>query len=86
MSRYKKAFVMLTSCRPIDDWAWLLGGVVIVTPLLDRRVHHGHLPKASDLKKRPSGTQLGARRSNIQANVEHFAWPPLEHFHVAIRG
>ena len=28
---------------PIDDWAKLLGDVVVVAPLLDRRMHHGHL-------------------------------------------
>jgi DNA replication protein DnaC len=31
--------------RDIDDWAKLLGDVVIVTPLLDRLMHHGHLLK-----------------------------------------
>ena len=36
---------MLTSNRPVEDWATLLGDVVVVTPLLDRLVHHGHLLK-----------------------------------------
>lgn len=27
------------------DWGKLLGDVVVVTPLLDRLLHHGHLPK-----------------------------------------
>jgi transposase len=31
--------------RDIDDWAKLLGDAVIVTPLLDRLMHHGHLLK-----------------------------------------
>ena len=31
--------------RSIDDWARLLGDVVVVTPLLDRLMHHGHLLK-----------------------------------------
>lgn len=45
MSRYEKASTILTSNRPIEDWAKLLGDVVVVTPLLDRLMHHGHLLK-----------------------------------------
>jgi DNA replication protein DnaC len=43
MSRYEKASSIVTSNRPLEDWAKLLGDVVIVTPLLDRLMHHGHL-------------------------------------------
>ena len=43
MTRYEKASTMLTSNRPLDDWTRLLGDVVVVTPLLDRLMHHGHL-------------------------------------------
>jgi DNA replication protein DnaC len=43
MSRYEKGTTMLTSNRPFEDWAKLLGDVVVVTPLLDRLMHHGHL-------------------------------------------
>ncbi len=45
MSRYEKQSTLITSNRPIDDWAKLLGDVVVVTPLLDRLMHHGHLLK-----------------------------------------
>ena len=45
MSRYEKASTMITSNRPVDDWARLLGDVVVITPLLDRLMHHGHLLK-----------------------------------------
>lgn len=45
MSRYEKASTILTSNRPFEDWAKLLGDVVVVTPLLDRLMHHGHLLK-----------------------------------------
>ena len=45
MSRYEKSSTLITSNRIIDDWAKLLGDVVIVTPLLDRLMHHGHLLK-----------------------------------------
>ena len=43
MSRYEKRSTIVTSNRPVDDWAKLLGDVVIVTPLLDRLMHHAHL-------------------------------------------
>ena len=45
MSRYEKAATIITSNRPLDDWPKLLGDVVVVTPLLDRLMHHGHLLK-----------------------------------------
>jgi DNA replication protein DnaC len=45
MSRYEKLSTVVTSNRPIDDWAKLLGDVVVVTPLLDRLMHHAHLLK-----------------------------------------
>ena len=45
MSRYEKASTIISSNRVIEDWAKLLGDVVVVTPLLDRVMHHGHLLK-----------------------------------------
>ena len=45
MSRYEKQSTPITSNRSIEDWAKLLGDVVVVTPLLDRLMHHGHLLK-----------------------------------------
>ncbi len=45
MSRYEKASTIVTSNRPLKDWARLLGDAVVVTPLLDRLMHHGHLLK-----------------------------------------
>ena len=44
MGRYEKSSTLITSNREIDDWGKLLD-VVIVTPLLDRLMHHGHLLK-----------------------------------------
>jgi DNA replication protein DnaC len=65
MSRYERASTCVTSNRPVDDWARLLGDTVVVTPLLDRLLHHGHLLKfegkswrlkeaAARVAKRPS--------------------------------
>jgi hypothetical protein len=43
ISRHEKASTLITSNRGLDDWAKLLGDVVIVAPLIDRLMHHGHL-------------------------------------------
>lgn len=45
MSRYEKGSTIVTSNRVIEDWSKLLGDVVVVTPLLDRLMHHGYLLK-----------------------------------------
>ena len=45
MGRYEKLSTIITSNRPVDDWAKLLGDIVVVTPLLHRLMHHGHLLK-----------------------------------------
>jgi DNA replication protein DnaC len=45
MSRYEQGTTVITSNRPLEDWPKLLGDVVVVTPLLDRLMHHGHLLK-----------------------------------------
>jgi len=45
MSRYEQHATIITSNRPFDDWTKLLGDVVVVAPLLDRLMHHGHLLK-----------------------------------------
>jgi DNA replication protein DnaC len=45
MARYEQASSIITSNRPLEDWSRLLGDVIVVTPLLDRLMHHGHLLK-----------------------------------------
>ena len=45
MSRYEKASTIISSNRGLEDWPKLLGDVVVVGPLLDRLMHHGHLLK-----------------------------------------
>ncbi len=45
MSRYEKASTIITSNRGLEDWPKLLGDVVVIGPLLDRLMHHGHLLK-----------------------------------------
>ena len=46
MTRYEKQSTIITSNRSVEDWDKLLGGdVVVVAPLLDRLMHHGHLLK-----------------------------------------
>ena len=45
MSRYEKSSTLITSNREIEDWGKLLGDAIIITPLLDRLMHHGNLLK-----------------------------------------
>ena len=45
MRRYERASTLLTSNRPVDDWAKLLGDTAAVTALLDRLLHHAHVLK-----------------------------------------
>lgn len=45
MSRYEKASTLITSNRTVEDWAKLLGDAVMVAPVIDRLMHHGHMLK-----------------------------------------
>lgn len=66
MARYEKASTILTSNRPLDDWTRLLGDVVVVTPLLDRLMHHGHLLKfeGKSWRLREAAARAALRRSS----------------------
>lgn len=71
MSRYEKAATIVTSNRPIEDWATLLGDVVVVAPLLDRLMHHGHLLKFDGEElaaEGGSGTGGEERRAGVGKN------------------
>ena len=63
MSRYEKNSTIVTSNRPLEDWAKLLGDVVVVAPLLDRLMHHGHLLKfeGKSWRLRESATRVARR-------------------------
>ena len=45
MRRYERASTLLTSNRPVQHWGKLLGDGAAVTAMLDRLLHHGHVPK-----------------------------------------
>ena len=66
MSRYEKASTIITSNRPLDDWTRLLGDVVVVTPILDRLMHHGHLLKfeGKSWRLKESATRVAKRDSS----------------------
>lgn len=66
MSRYEKRSTILTSNRPLEDWAKLLGDVVIVTPLLDRLMHHAHL-----LKFEGKSWRLKEAAARVAARTHH---------------
>lgn len=66
MSRYEKASTIVTSNRPFEDWAKLLGDTVVVTPLLDRLMHHGHLLKfdGKSWRLREAAARVAKRPTN----------------------
>jgi DNA replication protein DnaC len=43
MRRYERAATLLTSNRPVEDWAKVLGDTAAVSALLDRLLHHAHV-------------------------------------------
>src|SRR3954463_10777109 len=45
MRRYERCSTLLTSNRPVEDWANCLGDVAAVSAMLDRLLHHGHILK-----------------------------------------
>ena len=67
MARYEKASTVITSNRPIEDWTRLLGDVVVVTPILDRLMHHGHLLKfeGKSWRLKESAARVAKRRSAL---------------------
>jgi DNA replication protein DnaC len=67
MSRYEKSSTILTSNRVIEDWPKLLGDVVVVTPLLDRLMHHGHLLKFDGKSWRLKEAATRVARRSAQA-------------------
>jgi DNA replication protein DnaC len=42
MKRYEKKSTIMTSNRPIEDWAKILGDAATTSALLDRLMHHAH--------------------------------------------
>ena len=43
MRRYERSSTIMTSNRPIEDWAKVLGDAASASALLDRLMHHAHL-------------------------------------------
>jgi len=67
MSRYEKHSMIITSNRPVDDWGKLLGDVVVVTPLLDRLMHHAHLLKfeGKSWRLKEAANRLAKRKKSV---------------------
>jgi DNA replication protein DnaC len=63
MRRYERSSSVLTSNRPIEDWGRLLGDTAVVTAMLDRLLHHGHVLKCGPRSWRTK-TQLPADERN----------------------
>jgi len=66
MSRYERSSTIITSNRPFEDWGKLLGDVVVVTPLLDRLLHHGHLLKfqGKSWRLKEAAARVANRKTN----------------------
>ena len=66
MSRYEKLSTFITSNRPFEDWGKLLGDAVIVAPLLDRLLHHGHLLKfeGKSWRLKEAAARVAKQRTN----------------------
>lgn len=43
MRRYERTSTIMTSNRPIEDWAKVLGDAATASALLDRLMHHAHM-------------------------------------------
>lgn len=67
MSRYEKRSTIISSNRPVEDWAKLLGDVVVVTPLLDRLMHHAHLLKfeGKSWRLKEAAARVAKRANNV---------------------
>jgi DNA replication protein DnaC len=66
MSRYEKLSTLITSNRSFEDWGTLLGDVVVVAPLLDRLMHHGHMLKfeGKSWRLKEAAARVAKRTSN----------------------
>jgi len=45
MRRFERASTRVTSNCSVEDWGKLMGDAAAVTAMLDRLLHHGHVPK-----------------------------------------
>jgi DNA replication protein DnaC len=45
MRGYERASAPVTSNLPVEDWGKLLGDAAVVSAMLDRLLHHGHVLK-----------------------------------------
>jgi DNA replication protein DnaC len=78
MSRYERRSSVITSNRPLENWGQLLGDVVIITPLLDRLMHHGHLLKyeGPSWRLNEAAKRLTIGNGHLHLDNEHQMPPP----------
>jgi hypothetical protein len=55
----------------VEDWPTLRGDVVVVTPLIDRLMHHGHLLKfeGKSWRLRESAARLAMQHAEAQSSL-----------------
>ena len=99
MRRYERTSTILTSNRPLEDWAKIFGDTPAVAAFLDRLMHHSHLieirgksyrlhehslrPEPERQRPRPS---LILRNTPLRSGWYILKWPRLVQFEVAAEG
>jgi DNA replication protein DnaC len=78
ISRYKKSSTIISSNRPFDDCAKLLGDVVILAALLDRIMDYGHLLKFEGQSWRLKEAAATLAKNSQESRINLFChWPVL---------
>lgn len=69
MRRYERASTILTSNRPLEDWAKLFGDTPAVAAFLDRLMHHAHFIEIRGKSYRLHEHSLAARNRKMKATT-----------------
>jgi DNA replication protein DnaC len=69
MRRYERGSTILTSNRPLEDWAKLFGDTPAVAAFLDRLMHHAHLIEIRGKSYRLHEHSLAARNRKLKATT-----------------
>jgi DNA replication protein DnaC len=67
MRRYERASTIITSNRPLDDWAKMFGDTPAVAAFLDRLMHHAHFIEIRGKSYRLHESSQAARQRQAKA-------------------
>lgn len=65
MRRYERSSTIMTSNRPIEDWAKVLGDAATASALLDRLMHHAHMIPFNGKSYRMEKASLDKTRKEV---------------------